>query len=135
MNNSTYKSDYAKRIYELKCSLGIGYKEISEKIGRVPQNFYDIMSGKSKLSSKLALEICNAYPQISFNWLMFGEGEMIKGSAPMATASNNSTAVAGHNNTVNTSQQYVSNLISIIQKRDEQIDRLLTIIEDITAKK
>lgn len=128
------RRDYSERLERLKSYLSVSYLQLANNIGINVQNFYNIKKEQNRISPKIAKLICDAYPQISFNWLMFGEGEMIKGSAPTATASNNSTAVAGHNNTVNTSQQYVSNLLSIIQKRDEQIDRLLTIIEDITAK-
>lgn len=41
------------------------------------QTIYFVTKGRNGISDKLARDICEVYPQISFDWLTKGEGEML----------------------------------------------------------
>lgn len=54
------------------------------------ENLYQIKKGNNRISRDLASRIVNYYPQISFSWLMTGEG-------PMTTDGNNNTGIPFYN--------------------------------------
>lgn len=94
----------------------LNYKRISatqlaREIGlSSPQIFYDIKSGKCGISKRLANLILNTYPEISVDWLLQEDGEMkVK---------------------IDQQNEYSNkDLLNIIKKKDEQIDRLISILE------
>lgn len=46
-----------------------------------------ILSGRNKkISNELLVKIHSAYPDLDINWLLFGDGNMIDGTAPQAQA-------------------------------------------------
>ena len=38
---------------------------------------YHIIKGRNNISANLANKICDAFPDVNYNWLMGGEGEML----------------------------------------------------------
>ena len=91
-----------------------------------PQNFYDIRSGKTKsVSASIADKILTVFPKYSRSWLMTGEGEMFNPSTKESPPG----------------QSEVERLLSLIEsyredirKKDEQIDRLITLLEKETQR-
>lgn len=53
-------------------------KQMAEAAGISPQNLYDIKSGKCKISKDVAISLQRLNQEISLDWLMTGEGEMLK---------------------------------------------------------
>ena len=52
-----------------------------KKVGlKYVQNIYDIQKDKVDISKSMANKIVSAFPQIDKNWLLTGEGEMLKSS-------------------------------------------------------
>lgn len=39
---------------------------------------YHILNGRNGISAKLAKEICDEFPEISFDWILEGKGDMLK---------------------------------------------------------
>lgn len=62
---------------------GLNVKSLSEKIGlERPQALYDVQNGKTKrISSSMANRILSVFSEFNLNWLLTGEGEMLKGSS------------------------------------------------------
>ena len=73
------------------------------------------------------------YPDLNTDWLITGEGEMLRPSV----VQNNQSGDNINGNSVNISKSETEKLLEvinsfneIIRKKDEQINRLLTIIEN-----
>lgn len=120
-------TEYSQRIEKLKASLATNYLQISHVTGIPVQNFYNITNGKNKLSPKMAKTICDAYPQISFDWLMFGEGEMFKKEVNI-TSSNVMKDISGGTNTQHSHNpelyDKVINLLQQVNELQETIHKL-----------
>lgn len=121
------------RIDNLLKHLRLSARKLSILLGlNNPQIFYDIKSGKCGISTNLANRIQEKFPEISKSWLLTGEGEMLIGNI---TQSNNGVAnVIGDNHINNNLSDELSllikNQIEQLKKKDEQIDRLISIIEN-----
>ena len=105
--------------FEERCGLSTGY------VTSMRKGF-----GERKLNNVL-----KAFPELNRDWLLFGEGEMLK-SAPIRHIHNvkeGAIATQVDNSPVNKLVNE-KDLILLLQKKDEQIDRLLSIIEKISLK-
>ncbi|MDR1973720.1 MAG: hypothetical protein LBQ31_03490 [Bacteroidales bacterium] len=117
------------RLIEFLEYLRLGQNAFEKKVGIA--NGY-IAHLKKSIGSDILNRIQDAYPELNMDWLLKGEGEMLNVRVNSSVANGrNSIAVAGQGNTVN---MPVSDLIKeyqeIIVKKDEQIDRLIGIIEN-----
>lgn len=114
----------SQRQFERTIGLGNGY--ISNLTGTI---------GADKL-----LKIGAEYPQLNLTWLILGEGDMLKDSINQEANGDNNTQIAGNNNNINppaTLDKALDEIAAqrrLVEKSQQQIDRLLTIIENITPK-
>lgn len=70
--------DSKQRIEKILIYLSINAKELATSIGiNRPDVIYHILNGRNGISRNLASKIHNKY-NISYEWLLTGEGEMIK---------------------------------------------------------
>lgn len=105
------------------------FSELARAIGVSSQTFTDIKKGNHGISRKLAEAIHALDGRISVAWLMTGDGEAV------VVGDGN---VTGDNNHVNTGDtlamaiEAIQTQQSITVKGQEQIDRLLAIIEKLT---
>ena len=109
--------------FEEKCGLSNGY------ISSMRKGF-----GEEKLNNVL-----KEFPELNREWLLYGEGEMLKSSVQEARGDNN-TQVIGDGNNVNTPSALDKALDEIaaqrrlVEKSQEQIDRLITLYEQEIKK-
>ena len=113
--------------FEEKCGLSNGY------ISSMRKGF-----GEEKLNNVL-----KEFPELNREWLLYGEGEMLKSSVQEARGDNN-TQIAGNSNNVNTSAEMqialneISEMRKLVQEQvrinKEQTDKFLAIIEKLTEK-
>ena len=105
------------------------YTEMAAKLGVTSQVFTDIKKGKHGISKRLAEKIAALDDRITVAWLLTGDGD---------TVINGSGNVTGDNNNVNTDAviakaiEAITTQQSITAKSQEQIDKLLLIIEKLT---
>lgn len=98
---------------------------------KTSQAIYDLLSGKTKtLSSDILVKIMACFPQLSAEWLVTGDGDMITGS--VAQYNQNGDNINGHSVSVKSAE--IDKLIELLQKKDEQIDRLLSLLEKFNNK-
>lgn len=116
----------------------ISYKGIKrsqfEKICGLSNGYLNNFKGN--LGTEKLEDILNNFPELSKDWLLYGEGEMLKTGINQEVNGDHNTAVAGNNNTVN-SEELISRLIKLLEKKDEQIaekdiqmNRLISLLED-----
>lgn len=106
------------KTFEQKCDLSTGYVTSMRK-----------GYGVDKLNNVLT-----AYPDLNREWLLYGEGEMLKPNISQNANGNNNTQVAGNDNHVNSDAldkaiAEIGEQRKLVAKSQEQIDRLLVIIE------
>lgn len=124
----------SERIKKLEEFTGLSLNKLAAAIGiKSPQTFYDIKSGKHGISKDLAERIKAKYLNINMSWLLSGEGEMI---IP-AVVQNNQNGDNINGNSVKVDKktetekflEAIKECHELLRKKDEQIDRLLTLLE------
>lgn len=109
--------------FEEKCGLSNGY------ISSMRKSF-----GEEKLNNVL-----KEFPELNREWLLYGEGEMLKSSVSIENG-DGSTQIIGDGNHVGTPSTLDKALDEIaaqrklVEKSQEQIDRLLAVVEKLTEK-
>ena len=137
------KKDRLAKVFEwLRYKKNISTKkEFAEKVGVDKTNLSSAFSGVDKyLTDSLFNKIADNFPEFDRNWLMTGEGEMLKPAVSQNAVGDNNTQVAGNGNNVNVAATALMEELSAqrkltekaqeqVTKSQEQIDRLLSIIE------
>ena len=115
----------SQKKFEMACGLSNGYI-----------NNIKISISPSKLD-----KITSKHPELNPGWLMTGEGEMLKNSTTQTSSGDNSPNISGNGNHVNNAATIdkaldeIAEQRKLVSKSQEQIDRLLGIIEQMTKIK
>jgi phage repressor protein C with HTH and peptisase S24 domain len=93
------KIDRFKILIRYAKSLGIASSQ--EEFGKLmgytnPSAFSQVINGKSKEPKEFSKKMCSLVPESNFNWLEYGEGDMLGNNTPTITQTN----VNGNNNYV-----------------------------------
>lgn len=139
-------------VQEILVYTGKNAKQFSDSIGKErPQWLYDVLnpSKTTGLSSRMVDMICETYPEFSRSYLLTGEGTLLKADHVDGSVQQNiNSSHITQNGNVEASA-HLDKLINVVaeqaqqattfqeqaSKFQEQIDRLITIIESQTNKK
>lgn len=86
MKNNLYtqtnvSTESAKRLEELITYLKLSYNKFAVEIGLKDNvKIYHVKNGRNDISADLANNIVSKYPYVSYEWLLRGEGPMLKAS-------------------------------------------------------
>jgi plasmid maintenance system antidote protein VapI len=133
----------AEKIEKLLSHFSLNPTDFAKAIGKKVQNVYDIQK-KVDISRNMADAITVAFPEVNKNWLLTGEGEMLKSTISQNNVEGDN--IQGNNFTVQKSQ--VDELIDLLKikekqliksqenltKSQEQTARLIGIIEQLNNK-
>lgn len=122
-----------QRLVEFLKYKKIGQSKFEKRIGAGNGFVNNIVKsiGGEKLQS-----ISREFPELSTEWLLYGTGEML--NPKQTITGDHNTQVAGHGNNINSSEALSKALDEIAEHRkllaksQEQIDRLLAIIEKMS---
>lgn len=123
-----------ERLISYIAFLGIGQGRFEKECGL--SNGYVNNIRKSITPEKLQ-QIALHYPQLNTGWLITGEGPMLKESITQHANGDNNTQIAGNSNLVEMPSslklaiEEIAEQRKLVAKSQEQIDRLLAIIEKI----
>ena len=96
-------------------------KEFAERIKVDKTNLSSAFSGVDKyLTDSLFNKIADNFPEFDRNWLMTGEGEMLKPSVSQTAVGDNNTQVAGNGNNVNVAATTLMEELSAQRKLTEK---------------
>lgn len=142
MQEKTQKiSPIKQRILDFADSLGISKREFYSRIG-VSRG---TLEAKTGITEDILAKFIAMYPDVSIEWLMTGEGEMIRHMQKVGDVNDSSlTGVNVYGTDININPDAYNTLLEIVRtnqrsaekfqestaKFQEQIDRLLKIIED-----
>lgn len=119
----------SEKINEILLNLGIKAPTFAKQIGVKYQRILDIQSGKvKKISGELANHITNTYPQFDINWLLTGEGSMLKDNNNGVTQTDNNST-----NPTNTQAKMDPLTMDYISTLKEQLAVMTAIVKNQTA--
>ena len=96
-------------------------KKFAEKIGFAPQVVSNIVSGrKTKPSFDVLSAISSTIDDVNSEWLLTGEGEMLKKDAETSTTTQEPPAVYQASN----SNKLESRLLELLEQKDQEIAEL-----------
>lgn len=110
-------------------------KDVATKMGTTAPNVSSALKGmESVLTDNFLRRFNRAYDStFSESWLLRGEGDMLNPSITQTVSGDGNTSVAGNGNHVNSDLGKALDEIAaqrrVTEKAQEQIDRLLSIIE------
>lgn len=132
------ESSVLQRVNAIISTIGMSITSLSKDFGIVQTTLNRQIKGDTQLSAYTIEAILHQYPDVSAEWLLRGEGQMEKVCNQSIGDISNSAAIG---NNVNGSGNSISHndaegmielqkgYQALLKKKDEQIDRLLSIIE------
>lgn len=141
LNYNNMKDDVLQRIKSIIDGKFSSESQFAKAIGVNQNTLNQQLRGKRALSTDVIISILTSFEDLSSEWLMRGEGSMFKepsqqiGDITSSTVVGNNVHGSGNNISCNAElaalqQQY----LDMLKKQDEQIDRLMAVIEKLTAK-
>ena len=120
-----------ERVKELAEKKGITMYSLSQETGISQSTFSRLIAGKGEMSRK-NLKTLADYFQVNLDWLVTGEGEKLPSVVQHNQAGDN---INGHSVTVNKTEtekflEVINSCHKMLREKDEQINRLLNIIEN-----
>lgn len=135
MNNINIANQRLRELINLLKNLGVvgTDTDFANKVGKHRNYLSDVVVGKRSLTSKFVVQICEAFPDVNAEWLLTGEGQMLKDNSQNII---NSTAgrdiVQTHNagdlELIETLKQQIKEKDEQIKAKDEQIKALLNFL-------
>lgn len=121
----------------------LSYKSIRQfalKINVAPTSLNDVIKNNAEPKFSTLYKIITAEPSISPDWLLTGHGDMERVSQQIGDVSNSSAIgnnVNGSGNSIlhndiSEMKEIQNKYLSLLKNKDEQIDRLLGIIEKLS---
>ena len=126
----------SEKINEILLNLGIKAPTFAKRIGVKYQRILDIQSGKvKKISGELANYIINTYPQFDINWLLTGEGSMLKNTdQPVRQGGEDAQISEADLNNSNTMKKYLDQVLRQNEELIRQNGVLLDLFREERAK-
>ena len=117
-----------EKIEKILNYFGLSAKKFSEKIGlESPNPIYYVQRNRNNLSKELAKKICITYSELNLNWLLTGEGEMLKdntNSSVFGNKINGNSNITGIGNVVNKSEYTeIEHYKQLLMKKDEELQK------------
>ena len=117
---------------------GITENKATTECGLAQGILHQAKSGKSDLGYKTIDKITMKYQDLNRDWLVSGYGEMLKNNINQSANGNGNTQVAGNGNTVTPADfgasiskalDEIAEQRKLVAKAQEQIDRLIGLLE------
>lgn len=128
----------SERINEILLNLGIKAPTFAKRIGVKYQRILDVQNGRvKKISGEVANHIVNTYPQFDINWLLTGEGSMLKNNTGATQTDNtitNPTNTQVKMDQLSMALDYIGTLKEQLAKMTAIVENQNTVIERLSQK-
>lgn len=116
-------TESSKRLEELLLHLKMSYNKFAKEIGLKDNvKVYHIKNGRNEISADLANAITATFPQISYQWLLTGNGEMLVQNTPEDEDDEEETYLRSERNRYNLSLQRIQELTNLPMKKLKAYD-------------
>jgi hypothetical protein len=116
-------TESSKRLEELLLHLKMSYNKFAKEIGLKDNvKVYHIKNGRNEISADLANAITATFPQISYQWLLTGNGEMLVQNTPEEEDEEEETYLRAERNRYNLSLQRIQELTNLPMKKLKAYD-------------
>jgi len=119
------------RLIKFLAYLGIGQNKFEEKVG-LSRGFVHRLNDNATLKTIKRIEA--TYPELNIEWLKTGEGEMLINNQSIENVTGNGIVGNNVNGGGINDSSVIEGLMCTLKKKDEQVDRLLSIIEKLSDK-
>ena len=123
-------TDISKEIANFFENKGLTQKDVARLLGTTPQYISAILCGHKSIGKKQAAKLEQLFG-LSAPWLLTGKGDMLR--TPIH-AEEGSVQVMGNASNVNASNvnagKTIDSLVELLKRKDEQIDRLIRLLEE-----
>ena len=120
-----------ERIKQIIDYKGISIRKFSEKIGIS----HSLLNNIKVIGSDKLENILNIFPEINPEWLLTGRGNMLKNEEKIVQNGLQNAQVSGGKPQISQKIEQVNqDLLHLLKKKDEQIDRLLALLEKEKSK-
>lgn len=127
------KEDNANSIGERFSILVKGLKmnnnSFAKSVGKAATTINYIVEGKSKPGYDVLESVVKTYPQVNPNWLLTGEGEMVK-SVPTAPVVSTDSYLVEH---LHTLEENFNRLAKQLENKDKQIEGLQRTVDALIS--
>lgn len=109
-------------------------QDFTERIGSDKATVSQVLNNRINIPNNMFVSVVNAFPFVSEDWMRTGEGEMLKPAYTQNVhGGKNFTQTCDVNaipvETLNKALDEISEQRKLVQKAQEQMDRLLAIVE------
>ena len=118
-------TDISKEIANFFENKGLTQKDVARLLGTTPQYISAILCGHKSIGKKQAAKLEQLFG-LSAPWLLTGKGDMLR--TPIH-AEEGSVKVMGNASNVNAGKT-IDSLVELLKRKDEQIDRLIRLLEE-----
>ena len=129
----SYKGNKATRYkllvaYIKEHGIAKSQKDLGEKLGYTNESgFSQIITGRVPEPRDFHIKLKSLVPNLNTEWLNTGNGDMfIDGHSTNIVQSG---IVNGNNTQTNSSSEEIKRLLNLLESKDKQIDRLISVIE------
>ncbi len=104
--------------------------DFAEQVGKDRSYISNVKSGRRPVTRSFCNDIVETFSMISKHWLLTGEGEMLKTANP----SNTNQKEEETSSEAIKIEVLIQDVLKLFKKKDEQLDRLLSLLESISKK-
>ena len=107
------EADVIGRINDFRKENGTTKAEMSRELCMDAGTLGNILNGRRGIPSELLVRFLEVYPMVSAEWLMRGEGNMLRTQPSSMTETENAA---------------INRLITLLEEKDKQVDRLTQLL-------
>ncbi|MDR0618312.1 MAG: hypothetical protein LBG17_00240 [Bacteroidales bacterium] len=113
-----------QRLNKVLVHLKMDKSNLSKELGSHPMTLQSISNGRNKkITPKVAEKIVAKHPEINYEWLVTGTGNMLVNKGEV------SNSIIGDGNGHRISPDNSDRWISLLENKDKQIDKLISLLE------
>jgi len=132
LDSDNYNILIGKKLKDFFESHKYTQQDIADKLGVSQAAVSALLNGKP-FGKKLAKKWGDIFG-IKPYWLLTGEGEMLKSNNVNKISDSGNTSIAGNsiiNNDISAIKQLISPILSLMEKKDDQIDKAFTSLSNV----
>ncbi len=128
-------STVGQRLGQVISHSGKSVNQFAVELGERPDKYYNVIKGKSNPSWEMIENVMRTYPEVDGNWLLKGEGEIVKGAEALPAVSPHSDTVEpAANHPAESREELLRQIIADKQKLILVLEKQVALLERLLEK-